>query len=243
MEDLKEALQLIADLAKAAEKPNITEIAQRTYSDKELTPVKEPRPERITASTLKGFVDLIGAKVEKFDPESVIVHIVDHTVVELKATTSDKWGRRQVFAAAEMPEIKGLTFDQYYDHEAFMIALQVNFVPNEDLERLLRLASTIETVSTSEDSGIAQAVAQRSRPAQLGLKPRVSLAPFRTFRDVAQPTSDFIFRVKQEGQRATLALFEADGGKWKLDAVTNIRAFLSAALIAAFGSENIPIVS
>lgn len=246
MEDLREALKFVTDLAKAAEKPNITEIADRAYTDKELKPVREPRPDTIAVTTLKGFLDLLAARVEKFIPEAAIIHIVDHATVELKSTTSDKWGRRQVFVAAEPPEVKGFTFDQYYDHESLTLALHINFVPNQDIAYLLRVASTIETVRTSEESGAAQTVALRTGPTQMEvieLKPRLSLAPFRTFRDVEQPTSDFFLRVKQEGKSPTLALFEADGGKWKIDAIANIRAYLAAGLAGASGIENIPIVS
>ena len=58
-------------------------------------------------------------------------------------------------------------------------------------------------------------------------------------RDVEQPTSDFFLRVKQEVKSPTLALFEADGGKWKIDAIANTRAFLAACLARASGIEKI----
>jgi hypothetical protein len=60
------------------------------------------------------------------------------------------------------------------------------------------------------------------------LKSRVTLAPFRTFTEVEQPASDFIFRAKQmkPDSLPQLALFEADGGKWRLAAIENIAAFL-----------------
>lgn len=246
MEDLREALKFLTDLAKAAEKPNITEIGDRAYTDKELKAVREPRPDTITVTTLKGFLDLLAARVEKFSPESAIIHIIDHETVELKATTSDKWGRRQIFVAAELPEIKGFKFDQYYDHESLTVALHTNFVPSQDVTYLQRIASTIETVRTTEESSVAQTVTLRTGPVQMEvieLKPRLSLAPFRTFRDVEQPISDFFLRVKQEGKSPSLALFEADGGKWKLDAIANIKRFLTAGLARLSGIENMPIVS
>src|SRR5512140_3599472 len=40
-------------------------------------------------------------------PRTVREEIIDHTSVELKSTISGKWGYRQVFAAAELPEING----------------------------------------------------------------------------------------------------------------------------------------
>ena len=45
--------------------------------------------------------------------------------------------------------------------------------------------------------------------------------------EVEQPASQFVFRVNKS---ANLALFEADGGKWKLDAVKNISDYLKTEL-------------
>ncbi|VTS32597.1 phage protein [Streptococcus pseudoporcinus] len=55
----------------------------------------------------------------------------------------------------------------------------------------------------------------------------VTLRPYRTFAEVEQPASQFIFRINQ---RAEMALFEADGGKWRLDAINNIANFLKEEL-------------
>lgn len=51
----------------------------------------------------------------------------------------------------------------------------------------------------------------------------VSLRPYRTFTEVEQPSSSFIFRAKT-GPR--FALMEADGGAWRSKAMKNIKAFL-----------------
>lgn len=67
----------------------------------------------------------------------------------------------------------------------------------------------------------------------------VYLAPYRTFREVTQPLSPFVLRMKQgrEGGLPTVALFEADGGKWKLDAIAFIRDFLREKI------ETVPIIA
>ena len=44
------------------------------------------------------------------------------------------------------------------------------------------------------------------------IKPRISLAPFRTFREVPQPESEFILRLDEKDG---IGLFAADGGIWK----------------------------
>ena len=58
------------------------------------------------------------------------------------------------------------------------------------------------------------------------------LAPRRTFPEVDQPESPFVLLVKQsrEGMMPEIALFEADGGLWKLTAIQNIKDYLKAVL-------------
>lgn len=53
----------------------------------------------------------------------------------------------------------------------------------------------------------------------------VTLRPYRTFIEVTQPVSSFIFRVK-DLHGISCALFEADGGAWKNAAMENIKNYL-----------------
>ena len=55
----------------------------------------------------------------------------------------------------------------------------------------------------------------------------VRLAPFRTFTEVEQPESAFVLRINQNMQ---VALFEADGGAWRQEAMKDIQAYLIEAL-------------
>ena len=59
------------------------------------------------------------------------------------------------------------------------------------------------------------------------VKPRLTLCPFRTFREVVQPESEFILRLDDKGR---VGLFEADGGRWKMEAKANIAAYFEDAL-------------
>jgi hypothetical protein len=105
-----------------------------------------------------------------------------------------------------------------------------NFTEVGDREYLLKIASNLtnERVVSAEDNGITQQVGLKKGAALKTtetLRQRVTLAPYRTFREVSQPSSEFVFRVRQgeEGGIPTLALFEADGGKWKIDAALAVR--------------------
>lgn len=56
----------------------------------------------------------------------------------------------------------------------------------------------------------------------------VHLKPYRTFDEIDQPESDFIFRVQSNKfDGITCALFSADGGAWKTEAKQRIKEYLS----------------
>lgn len=59
----------------------------------------------------------------------------------------------------------------------------------------------------------------------------VRLKPYRTFTEVDQPESDFVFRMKEDKYDGVqCALFEADGGAWKLHAMESIQEYLEEQL-------------
>lgn len=66
------------------------------------------------------------------------------------------------------------------------------------------------------------------------------LAPYRTFLEVEQPESQFIFRMK-DGPRG--AIFEADGGAWRNQAIVNIREYLKEQLSEEVESKRVTILA
>jgi hypothetical protein len=62
----------------------------------------------------------------------------------------------------------------------------------------------------------------------------VKLSPFRTFIEVEQPESLFVLRGRKGPQ---WALFEADGGLWKIKAIQNIKNWLEKKEL------NVPIIA
>lgn len=61
-------------------------------------------------------------------------------------------------------------------------------------------------------------------------------SPLRTFYEVEQPSSPFVLRFSEN---AKVALFEGDGGAWKLEAVENIKKWLRTKLYG----ENVHIIA
>lgn len=114
--------------------------------------------------------------------------------------------------------------------------LQSQFKSSEVTASILQVVGNLkdEAVKTYADDGTSQIVTAKvglTRPPENVLLPNpVSLRPYRTFPEVEQPTSPFILRMQSTKEGPQVALFEADGGKWKLDAIASIRDYLVNAL-------------
>ena len=57
----------------------------------------------------------------------------------------------------------------------------------------------------------------------------VTLRPFRTFTEVEQPASRFVFRA-QDKDGMHFMLVESDGGAWRSEAMANIKQFMQEAV-------------
>ena len=121
-----------------------------------------------------------------------------------------------------------IPFSNWRDQEEFNIMLQSMFIDDADRNLVLDFAShlKIEKGAEVQDNGISQMATVRDGVASLAQAKTpnpVTLRPYRTFNEVEQPASQFVFRINKS---ANLALFEADGGKWKLEAVESIANYL-----------------
>src|SRR5690606_31882265 len=128
---------------------------------------------------------------------------------------------------------------------SFNILLQSCFVDNSHRASLLSIVGNIqeENVATVGDNGTSQQVTAKTGIATLApviLPNPVMLKPFRTFVEIPQPESGFVFRM-QSGPKA--ALFEADGGEWKITAMQSIREYLDKQLAEQIVSKQVTIIS
>lgn len=230
---IKEGIQEVSRLANEAATVQSLTIGGRNYTNKAVIEQKDPLANRVQIITLSGLRDLVAARIESFKDEEFLIHVESHRLVSLKRRGSDSWGRRLEIAQAVNEEETRFKFGAFLDHESFIIGLQANFLPSTDLEYLLRIASNVtnEKVVTSDDNGVSQHVGLKAGAKLITsetIKAHVTLKPYRTFREADQPASEFVFRVQQNKEEAIpmLALIEADGGKWKIDAMQNVAFWL-----------------
>lgn len=236
---LKEALRyLMEDMSVV----NKVEIGGKTFTDRPMHYViHNPKANAIGLNTLSSLIEYIKSGVDKMDGK-MIVHVQSPTKVQFYSSLDDE-RKREVIAevVAQVPDFR---FGSFYDHESFCIGLQSKFVDNDDRALLLKCAGTVEsgTVAQYGDDGISQKATVKTGIAAKGeaIVPNpVTLMPYRTFMEVEQPESRFVFRMKDCGG-VQCALFEADGGAWKLDAMAVIHNYLEEHLE---GIKNIIVIS
>ena len=228
---IKKAFEYIVGLSS----PWVETIGGETYSDKPLHRISYvPRASSIEMNTLSSLIDYIKSGVDSFC-DQMIIHVESPTKVSMYSSLDCV--RKREYVVEVNAQLPRFAFDQFQDHEAFCIGIQSKCIddpenPETDKALLLKFAGTVEAGSVAEygDDGITQKATVKTGIASKGeaLVPNpVVLKPFRTFVEVEQPVSSFIFRMKEDKLRGIqCALFEADGGAWKIGAMEAIRAYL-----------------
>ncbi len=246
---IKDALKYIVGLGEAkVQDIKLPDGTMQTYSDKPLNRLSKhiPRASEIGMRTLTGLVDYINSNVDTMAPK-MIVQVVSPEEVKLFSMLDEERIREELVTVKA--QIPCFNYDRFIDHETFCINVQSKFIddPNTDKALILKFAGTVEQGSVAEygDDGVTQKATVRTGIASKGdaIVPNpVKLTPFRTFIEVEQPVSEFIFRMKQERlDGISCAIFEADGGAWKNEAMKNIKHYLEYELAAH--SDRIVVIS
>jgi hypothetical protein len=205
--------------------------------------LKRAAPKSLQLHTLQGLVDYLAAGIDPVEKASHVVHVLGPQTVRLEGSVEEAlMGERPCLAQVTFPEgLTGFPFGQWQPAEMFVLGLQALFVPTKERDGLLTLVSSIRggDVRETSDNGYAQEVKATKGVALVANVPvpsRVRLQPYRTFREVEQPASDFVLRLAQgPEQKPSLLLAEADGGAWRLEAVHSVGEWLRTRL-ASLGS-------
>lgn len=220
----------IRGLAVEAEKVEIIEIDGRKYSTDRLTPVALPSPEGLQVNALTAIEDYLNKNPDELSLDKVTVLVDNPTTVRVLSTIQGVFQQRFVYLTAQLSPGR-FRFGNWYALEEFNIALQSMFVEDETVKTILQIVGNITdgTVTAFSDDGVSQQVQAKAgitRVANVEVPNPVTLAPFRTFAEVDQPASKFIFRMKSGAETPTCALFEADGGAWAGEAITRVKEWL-----------------
>lgn len=232
---IKEAIEKLLSLSKHMAPIQTTEINGVTYTNSELSKINKPLIGNIEVHNLSGIVEYLQSDFDSRLP--VMIHVLSPTEVHVITGLNGDLNRSILMkATALLPRIR---FNEYYDLESFNILLQSCFVPWDplspipnDRETVLKLVGNVkdEQVMSFGDDGISQQVTAKTGVATVepvAVPNPVHLKPFRTFVEIEQPLSSFVLRM-QKGPSA--ALFEADGGAWKVSAIAEIKSYFEGLL-------------
>lgn len=244
---IKEALQYIIDI----QNKRIERVNGKDYYFRGETPVllgECHSCDALEISTLTSLVDYIKRSMaDDFAAvggvPKMIVHVKSETEVDLISVFNNDMDRWKIASVKAM--IPKITLGRFMDQEQFIIQMQSMFIDTPDKKVVMQVAGNVEdrTVANYGDDGVSQKATIKTGLANkedVIVPNPVKLCPFRTFHEALQPETNFVFRMKNEPGGVSCALFEADGGAWKFEAVHSIAEYLTAELE---GMENIVILS
>lgn len=236
---------IVQDIRQIVEENKVQtiEVGDRIFSTKALTEIKPVKntAREIRFSDLSSIVEIVKREMDRFDCP-LYINIESERAVTVISSLDTEKEREQPYSA--VAEGNRFEFGRGYDYEKFIIALRSLFVQTEksaELLQLLKKVENVESVQLSDDGITQQVVAKQGAmlAADVKVSPIYQLAPFRTFIEVEQPESEFLFRVSDKN---IFALYEADGGAWKIKAKANIRALFAKAFAQEIAAEKVVIL-
>lgn len=221
---IKAAIEKILSLGENS----VSTIYDRSYQNGPggIVPLKPPKAETLAINTITGIMD--------YGPtDDTMLHIESHKKVNLidRGFDPEGWLTRSTYITA-VHESPVFQFGQFMNVEDFIIQIQAMFVHDDVTEKMLMIIGNLkdDNVANFNDDGTTQAVTAKSgisTVSRVALPNPVTLRPYRTFMEIGQPASTFVFRIQKGNSGPMCALFEADGRMWRLEAIKSIKAWFS----------------
>lgn len=232
------AIEAIGKLAVAAQSVDFRKVGDTEYmidhdgNAEALEPITS-HPGSLRVYSLDALIQLVKTEaVPNYTETPIYISASSATLVDCftQPNKADKMFRCSLYTA-EARDVPGFRNRDWTFEEA-MIGLRSQFQPTEDISYMLDLLShmSVDQNIQSDDNGVTQTVQVKqgvSFVANETVRPIVALAPYRTFQEVEQPVSQFVFRVDN---KRNVMLAEADGGMWKLAARRTVKQYLCYAL-------------
>lgn len=189
----------------------------------------EPEAKPLKFSTLQSICDYIAE-----DPDGIfhgdvkyMLQISDANHVYLLSPIFGESKQRATVAACEI-NLRSDRQIRYTDPETFQVIVQTRFVETDARKLLLQVAGNLkkEQGMQTADDGVSQKLTVMtgvSTAANVKWVNPTPLRMIRTFPEIEQPESAFVFRVNQDGE---CALFEDENAIWQLTAIASIKKFL-----------------
>lgn len=247
---IKEVERIAHEAQSAA--PRTIHIDGIDYSTTPLHEVRraDPAPKPLQVTTLTGLSDYLRENRDGLGVGALSVLVESPTSVALVGPLTGRHQQRFRYVEASPVGAATFPFGQYQTLESAVIQLRSQFTGDGDRDYLLAILGTVVSESgvQREDDGVSQTVTAKAGARLVTnhtLKPTVVLAPFRTFTEVAQPGSEFVLRLRDQGGAVQVALFEADGGAWRREAIHRVQRWLRHELGGNEGSPtaDVPVIA
>jgi hypothetical protein len=197
-----------------------------------------PKAAPLHVATLGALRDYLKENRDGLDLAKIMVHVETPHRVSVGSVLREPARDREIYLTATAIDMTEGFVGKFHSAEDFNIGLMVRFVEpvvGDQLNQrneLIQLVSSVKTEQSTDviDTGLSQSLEARAgvvMKSHQQLPNPVTLVPFRTFRDILQPSSLFVLRAKADaGKLPELCLFEADGGSWRLTAIDRVRDWL-----------------
>lgn len=194
----------------------------------------KPQTEPVETNNLDGLIKLIknykkdSSGIENVYPP-LIVKVDFNEITVMSSLNLDK---TRNFLFGSEPLIPRLNIGHNMSVEELIILLSTSFVMTENTEKFINSISSLRVVEEVEfnDDGVGQTVVAKkgaSMNVKFQVQPIVKLKPIRTYAEIDQVESKFLFRVNKDG---SVCLREADGGMWKYETQKRIATYLEEKL-------------
>ena len=117
----------------------------------------------------------------------------------------------------------------------------------EDLRALMQVAGNIKSGTTANysDDGVSQKTTIKAgvELSDVIVPNPAALRPYRTFAEIEQPESNYIFRIRDNDRGLGFKLVEADGGLWKKATMNRIKEYLEFELSEELEKHHITVIA
>lgn len=255
---LRDLAEKIEELVNGQVKPEIVEHDGVDYikTAQGYEQLKKPHTQKIEVNSLDGLVKLIknvkkdaGIYDDDYDEENEVSGIyfplivnVDFNLIEVMSALNVDKSRNYLFEADPMTPRLSIGYNM--SAEEMIILLSTSFIMTENTEKFINSLSSLRIVEEVEfnDDGVGQTVTAKkgaSMSAKFQVQPIVKLKPIRTYAEIEQVESKFLFRVNTDG---SVCLREADGGQWKYEVQKRIVAYLEENLKELINKNEVVVV-
>lgn len=231
---LEKLANKIEELVRGQYEPNIEKYEGVDYvkTSEGYEKLSKTTTQSVEVNSLRGLVKMIRTLVNEKVPGingPLIINVDVNNISVISAMEEDK-KRHELISST--PLIPDLNLGYNMSVEEMIILLSTAYIPTENTEKFINSISNLRIVEEVEfnDDGIGQTVVAKSGASvnkTYQVQPIVKLKPIRSYAEIEQVESKFLFRVNKNG---SVCLREADGGQWKYEAQSKIVEYLENSL-------------